>query len=130
MKREKNSRSSRQSARTVPTRCFTKASAKFEIILEVTKRHFRLDHPEFRQMPAGIGILGTKRGPEGVHFAERQRVDLCLKLAAHGQKGRAVKEIVLVDIRGCGGKQTFRSERRDAKDLPAPSQSLEVMIGV
>src|SRR5207247_7057123 len=33
-------------------------------IVEVGKRHFRLDHPELGQVAAGLGFFGAKRRPE------------------------------------------------------------------
>ena len=35
--------------------------------------HFRLDHPEFGQVPTCFGLLRTERRTEAIHFAKRSR---------------------------------------------------------
>ena len=41
------------------------------VAIEIGERDLRLDHPELRQVPAGVGVLRAERRPERVDLAER-----------------------------------------------------------
>ena len=59
------------------------------VAAQVAEGHLGLDHPELGQVAAGVRVLGAEGGAERVDAAERERDDLRLELARHGQVGRA-----------------------------------------
>jgi len=48
------------------------------VVLQVGERDLGLDHPELRQVPAGVAVLRPERGAEGVHAGQGARVVLHL----------------------------------------------------
>ena len=89
-----------------------------EIVVEVGKRHLRLDHPELGGMALGVGVLGAERGAEGVHVAKGEREVFGVELAGHGQV-RALAEEVLgeIDLAVGRARNIVEVERRDAEHL-------------
>ena len=51
-------------------------------VFEVIEGHFRLDHPEFRQVARRIAVVSAKRGAERVDLRKRQGKYLAFQLAA------------------------------------------------
>ena len=102
------------------------------VVVELEEGHFRLDHPELGQVPRGVGVLGAERGAEGVDLAQRAGEDLGLQLAADGQIGGPLEEVLReIDLRRLGlGQRCPGSSVVTWNISPAPSQSLAVMIGV
>src|SRR5262245_61442456 len=41
-----------------------------DYIIQLCIRNFRLDHPEFSQVPPGLALLGAESRPKAVHLAE------------------------------------------------------------
>ena len=62
--------------------------------VEVRVSHFRLHHPEFREMAAGLRFLGAERRPETVNFAERHGRGFAVELAGLAQVSFVVVEVV------------------------------------
>ena len=50
-------------------------------VVEFGVGHFRLDHPEFGQVAAGLGFFRAKRWPEGIHLAQRHGRGFDVELA-------------------------------------------------
>ena len=78
-------------------------------VVQVGVRHLGLDHPEFRQVPPRLRLLGAERRPEAVHPAERHRVGLVVELTALRQVGRRVLEV----LRRKQGRRPFARGRRE-----------------
>jgi len=57
-------------------------------IVQGEESHLRLDHPEFHQVAAGLGLLGAEGGAKAVHLAMRGHVRFVVELAGLGQEGR------------------------------------------
>ena len=47
---------------------FQQRFGKCRVIAQIGKSDFRFDHPEFRQVPRGVGILCAESRAEGVHL--------------------------------------------------------------
>ena len=88
------------------------------IVVEVGKGDLRLDHPEFRSVARGVGILRAEGGTEGVDVAERHSVGLTLELSRDGEV-RALAEEVLrkIDVSVLGAGQVLEIQRGDAEHL-------------
>ena len=71
--------------------------------VQIGEGGFRLHHPEFGQMTAGVGVLGAKRRAKRVNFRQGQTVSFDVELAGNGQKGLAAEEI-LVEIDAALGR--------------------------
>ncbi len=82
-------------ASTSPKMRFRKRFGQVHVVGQVAERHLRLDHPELGQVPRGVGVLRAERGAEGVDLAQRAGEDLRLQLAADGQIGRPVEEVLV-----------------------------------
>src|SRR6266404_2896965 len=67
--------------------------AQIHVTLEVTKCHFRLDHPELRRMARSIGILRAECWTEGVDVRQRASKSFAFKLAAYRQVSGFAEEI-------------------------------------
>ena len=122
----------RGSARAPRKTDFRKASARSMLPAQVAEGHLGLHHPELGQVAAGVRVLGAEGGTEGVDVAERQRRDLGLELARHGEEGLAPKkscdEVHAAASRKCAGRIAgSRVETRNSS--PAPSASDAVMMG-
>ena len=50
-----------------PDQCLEKLLGQIHVALNVAECDLRLDHPELRQVPAGVGVLGAEGRPERVH---------------------------------------------------------------
>ena len=89
-----------------------------EIVVEVGKRHLRLDHPELSGVALGVGVLGAERGAEGIHITKGEREVFGVELAGYGQV-RALAEEVLGEIYLAVGRarDIVEVERRDAEHL-------------
>ncbi len=88
--------------------------------VELEEGHLGLDHPELGQVPRGVRVLGAERRAERVDLAQRAGEDLAFELAADGEIGRAVEEVLgVVDVApaGCRLGQLGRVERGDAEHL-------------
>ena len=88
-------------------------------ILQFGKGNLRLQHPEFRQVPPGLGFFRPKGRSETIDLPQGQGRRLQIQLAALGQIGLAVAEIVRFKqgggpFAGGGGK-----DRRIHQDKPA-----------
>src|SRR5690349_4458782 len=82
---------------------------KFHVVRQRVERDLRLDHPELRQVPAGLRFLGSKGRAEDVDLSERHRACLAVELARLGEVRLSEVEIVRLEERACplaggGGK--------------------------
>ena len=85
---------------------------------EIRERDLRLDHPEFREVSAGVRILGAKRRPERVDLRQREAVALDVQLARYRQVRLLAEEVLFeVDRRCPRARRIQRIERADAKQL-------------
>jgi hypothetical protein len=50
--------------------------------VEVVKGHFRLNHPEFRQVPCGVGVFRSEGGAKGVDLAQCHGAKFSFQLPA------------------------------------------------
>ena len=81
-------------------------------IIQVGERHFRLQHPEFRQVTAGVGVFGTEGRAKGVDFRQRAGVRFAVELTGYGQEGLFTKEVfVIVHFTFRGARQVFEIQR-------------------
>ena len=89
-----------------------------EIVVEVGKRHLRLDHPELGGVALGVGVLGAERRPEGVHVAERHGEVFGVELAGD-REARALAEEVLgvIDLSVRCARRVIDIERGDLEHL-------------
>ena len=91
------------------------------IVRKVGEGDFRLDHPEFGKMPAGVGVLGAERRPERVDLGEREAVGLDVELARHRQERLAAEEILgEIDPALRRARQVGEIERRDPEQRTRP----------
>jgi len=58
-----------------------KVFRQIQQVRQIGKSDFRLDHPEFRQVPAGLGLLSAERRTETINFSQRHRRRFQIKLA-------------------------------------------------
>src|SRR5262249_10719395 len=94
---------------------FQECLRQIHVVIQVVEGHFRLDHPEFGQMPGRVRILGTKRWPKRVHLAQGRGEDLRLKLAADRQVRGTAKEIA--GEVGAFAREFGEIKRRDLEHL-------------
>ena len=66
------------------------------VVVEVGKGDFRLDVPELRGVPGGVGALRPEGGPKGVHLGEGLGHGLHLELAGAGQEHLLLEEVLAV----------------------------------
>ncbi len=100
------------------------------IIVEVGKRHFRLDHPELRRVTLGVRDLGAEGGAEGIHITESHGEVLGIELAGDGEAGGLAEEVLaVVDRAVLLGGRLLRSSVVTRNISPAPSQSEPVIMG-
>ena len=102
------------------------------IVREVGEGDLRLDHPELGEVPAGVGVLGAERRPEGVDLGERQAVRLDVELTRDGQEGGSAEEVLAeVDPPPSGVRGRLARSSVETRNIsPAPSASRAVTIGV
>ena len=67
---------------------------QLHVFIEREVSDLRLDHPEFRQMAAGLGFLGAEGRTEAIDLAEGERTRLRIELAALRQISLALAEVV------------------------------------
>ena len=91
------------------------------IVREVGEGDLRLDHPELRQVPAGVGVLGPERRPEGVDLGERQAVGLDVELPRHGEERLAAEEVLAeIHLPPRRARQVGEVERRHPEQRARP----------
>ena len=87
------------------------------VVGELREGDLGLDHPELGQVPARVGVLGAKRGPERVDLRQREAIGLDVELPRHGEKRLAPEEVLReVDLALRGAWQVRKIERRDAEE--------------
>ena len=85
-------------------------------IVQVSKRHFRLQHPEFRQVTAGVGVFSTESRAEGINFGQCASVGFAVQLARYGQERLFTKEVfVEIHFALIVTRQVFQIQRRNAE---------------
>jgi len=91
------------------------------VVVQVGEGDLRLDHPELREVAAGVRVLRAEGRPEGVHARERQAVGLDVELPRDGQV-RGPAEEVLREVDGSVARpgEVDEVERRHAEELPCP----------
>ena len=88
------------------------------VVGEIGECDLGLDHPEFREVPARVRVLGAKRRPERVDLRQREAIRLDVQLPGHGQERFAAEEILReVDRTVRVARQVREVERRHAKQL-------------
>ena len=91
------------------------------VVGQIREGDFGLDHPELRQMPAGVRILGAERRAERVDLGQRQAIGLDVELPRHCQERFAAEEILReVDLAVRRTRQVHQVQRRDSKQLTRP----------
>jgi hypothetical protein len=88
-------------------------------VLEVGVGHLRFDHPELGEMAPRLRLLGAEGRAEAVDLAERHRVRLVVELAALGEEGLGVLEVLHGKQRGRPLTGRGRENRRVAQDEAA-----------
>ena len=73
---------------------FHELFGEFHVVVDVVEGHFRLDHPELREVARGVGVLRPEGGAEGVDLAHGGGAELALELAAHGEAGLLAEEVL------------------------------------
>ena len=100
---------------------FQHALRQYHIILQIRKCHFRLNHPEFRCMAGGIGILRPEGGAEGVYVFKCKGIRFAVQLSADGKIGGLAEEVlakVHLSLLGLGNVVQIQSSH--LKHLPCP----------
>ena len=87
-------------------------------VVERRVRHFRLDHPELREVPARLGLLGAEHRTEVVDAAERHGVGLGVELPALREKDFLILEVVDREERRRALARRRRENRRVGEDEP------------
>ena len=72
---------------------FHKLLGKVHIIGDVVERHFRLYHPELREMAGSIGVFSAECRTEGVDRTEGGSTEFAFELTADGESRRLAEEI-------------------------------------
>ncbi|SVK49615.1 Uncharacterised protein [Acinetobacter baumannii] len=87
-------------------------------VVQRSEGYFRLDHPEFRQVAAGVGVFGAEGWAEGVNLRQRASVGFAVQLAGNGEEGFLTEE-VFAEIDGAlvGARQVFQIQRGHAEHL-------------
>ena len=73
---------------------FHELLGELHVVVDVVEGHFRLDHPELREVARGVGVLRPEGGAEGVDLAHGGGAELALELAAHGEAGLLAEEVL------------------------------------
>ncbi len=88
--------------------CFSQACN----IIQIRERHFRLQHPEFRQVTAGVGVFSTEGWAESIDLRQCAGVGFTVELARYRQEGLFTKEIfVVVHFAFRRARQVFHIQR-------------------
>ena len=86
------------------------------IAVQVAKGHFRLNHPEFRQVSRRSRFLSTETRSKSVHIRKGQRGHFRLQLSAHGQEGSLAKKILrVINLPAAVTRQILQIERGHAE---------------
>ncbi|CGW87857.1 Uncharacterised protein [Salmonella enterica subsp. enterica serovar Typhi] len=56
------------------------------VVFQIGERHFRLQHPELRQVAAGVGIFRAEGRPKSIDFGQRTGIGFTIELAGDGQE--------------------------------------------
>ncbi len=70
--------------------------SQVHVVADFIESHFRLNHPEFRQVTRSIGIFGAECGAEGVYCAKGCCSELAFELAAYGKRSGLAEEVLAV----------------------------------
>ena len=90
------------------------------VVEDVVEGGFRLDHPEFGQVPGRVRVLGAERRAERVDLAHAAGVGLAFELPADGEIRGPVEEIeMVIDFRAFAGEFVER-ERGDLEHRARP----------
>ena len=85
-------------------------------IVQAREGDFRLQHPELRQVAAGVGVFGAEGWAEGVDFRQCAGIGLAVQLAGYGQERLFTKEVFIeVDFALIVTRQVFQIQRRHAE---------------
>ena len=97
---------------------FQQGLGQRRVIGQVGKGDFGLDHPEFSEMAAGIGVLSPERWAEGVNPGQRHAIGLHVQLTRHRQEGFAAKKVFgKIDLAAFSARQIGQVQRRNSKQL-------------
>ena len=111
---------------------FNKLLGEIHVALQITKRHFRLDHPKLACMPGRVGVLSAKSGSKGVNVGQcAARMPPLPADRSQSNKSAGRKSLSRNRFRPLlFAARSRRSSVVTRNNSPAPSQSLPVMIGV
>ena len=71
---------------------FDELLCEVHIVFDVIERHLGLDHPEFGEVPRGVGVLCSECRAEGVNLTERQSAQLTFELTADSEGSLAAEK--------------------------------------
>ena len=92
---------------------------KVHVAVEIHVRDLRLDHPELRQVPAGLALLGTEGRAEDVRLSDGHRRSLAIELSGLGQERLAQIEVGHLEERGGTLARGGREDRGVHQGEPA-----------
>ena len=91
---------------------------KRRVVGEIGECDLGLDHPELREVPAGVGILRPERRAERVDLGQRHAVGLDVQLTRNGEERLARRRSPARNPPAVGiARQVQEVERGDAKEL-------------
>ena len=67
---------------------------QIHVVVQIGEGDLRLDHPKFRSVALGVGVLRPEGGAEGVNTAEGHGEVLAVELAGDGQIGLFAEEVL------------------------------------
>ena len=76
--------------------------SQIHIVINVGKSHFRLNHPKFRSVAGGVGILGAECWAEGINISQTQRIHFAVQLTGNRQMGSFSEKVLAVVNRTVG----------------------------
>ena len=123
MRSSKNARSSCAFLQQRLEGVFQQPLRQRRVVGKIRESDLRLDHPEFGEVAAGVGVLGAERRPEGVDLGERQAIGLDVELADTVRKvSRAKKSLREIDLppAACAAGWRGRASRRGTARLRLP----------
>ena len=88
---------------------FRKVFSEVGEIVEIRESDFRFDHPEFRQVAAGVRILRAKGGAERIDLRQGAGVALHVELPGNCQPGLLTEKVLVVvriPVEGIKGRNT------------------------
>ena len=81
-------------------------------IVQVSKGDFRLQHPELRQVAAGVGVFRAEGRAKGVDFRQRAGIGFAVQLAGNGQERLFAEEVFIeIDFALVVARQVFQIQR-------------------